>query len=401
MNALSPGFGAQALALRKGQAVGILERVCQALEPTPTQREQAEDRYGAVGTWVSEADGWLFGSAKIYAQGSFATGTTIRPIGRDEFDVDLVIFFANGLETLSSGALKRMLGDRLRAHGTYREMLEEMGRCWRINYANEFHLDITSSIPNPACYQGGELVPDKKAQCWKASNPIGYRDWFNKRADMQPRFRLQKAIAMDEKRAGIEPFPQHARFKGVLRRIVQLAKRHRDLWFQGKDQSLRPISVILTTLAARAYEACVQQEYDTEFDLMYDVVRLMPGFIDMHESGPHRFWCIWNPTTSGENFAEKWNLEPARVESFFGWHGGFVSLLERITQPIGTDVVAQDLKKSFGAIPVQQAFDGITADLEAARQGGLLSVAPTAGLITSTPSQLFTPVQRNTFYGAG
>lgn len=326
MNAFTPEFSAGAVALRKGQAVGVLERVCQALEPTATQRESAEDRYGAVGRWVAAADTWLFGSAQIYAQGSFATGTTIRPIGRDEFDVDLVIFFPQGSQALAPVVLKRMLGDRLRAHGTYQDMLEEMLRCWRINYANEFHLDITPSILNPACLRGGELVPDKKAQCWKASNPIGYRDWFNKRADMQPRIRLQKAIAMDEKRAGIEPFPPHSMHKGVLRRIVQLAKRHRDLSFQGKDLGLRPISVILTTLAARAYETCVQREYDTEFDLMYDVVRSMRAFINIQESGGRRWWFIWNDTTSGENFAEKWNFEPARAEAFYGWHTSFVSL---------------------------------------------------------------------------
>jgi hypothetical protein len=401
MNALTHGLGTQAVAHRKNQAVGILERVCQAFEPTPTQRQLAEDRYGAVGGWVSEAETWLFESAKIYAQGSFATGTTVRPIDRDEFDVDLVIFFPHGSQTITPSALKRMLGDRLRAHGTYRQMLEEMGRCWRVNYANEFHLDITPSIPNPACYQDGELVPDKKAQCWKASNPTGYRDWFNKQADLQPRIRLQKAIAMDEKRAGIEPFPKHSMRKGVLRRIVQLSKRHRDLWFQGKDPTQRPISVILNTLAAQAYKFCVGQDYDTEFDLMHEVVRLMPVFIDKHEVAGQRLWCIWNPTASGENFAERWNTDPARADAFFEWHASFASLLERITQPMGTDVIARDLKKSFGPVPVQRAFDDMISEVEAARQGSLLSIAPAAGLVIGAPTPLAMPVPRNTFYGAG
>ena len=33
-----------------------------------------------------------------------------------------------------------------------------MPRCWRLSYANEFHMDITPSIPNPNCRFGGELV---------------------------------------------------------------------------------------------------------------------------------------------------------------------------------------------------------------------------------------------------
>jgi len=31
-----------------------------------------------------------------------------------------------------------------------------------LNYANEFHMDITPSIMNPECTNGGELVPDKE-----------------------------------------------------------------------------------------------------------------------------------------------------------------------------------------------------------------------------------------------
>lgn len=67
---------------------------------------------------------------------------------------------------------------------------------------------------------------------------------------------------------------------------------------------------------------------------------------------------------------------------------------------MGTDVLARDLKESFGPIPVQRAFDGIAADVEAARRNRMLSVAPAAGLIVHTPTALAMPVPRNTFFGA-
>ena len=36
-------------------------------------------------------------------------------------------------------------------------------------------------------------------------------------------------------------------------------------------------------------------------------------------------WYIWNETTHGENFAEKWNRRPERAEAFFAWHARFYS----------------------------------------------------------------------------
>ena len=52
--------------------------------------------------------------------------------------------------------MKKTIGDRLRANGYYAPLLEEKPRCWRLSYANEFHLDITPSIPNLECANGGE-----------------------------------------------------------------------------------------------------------------------------------------------------------------------------------------------------------------------------------------------------
>jgi hypothetical protein len=47
--------------------------------------------------------------------------------------------------------------------------------------------------------------------------------------------------------------------KGIPRRIVQIAKRHRDMHFIDDDEGLAPLSIIITTLASHAYEFCVNQ----------------------------------------------------------------------------------------------------------------------------------------------
>lgn len=57
---------------------------------------------------------------------------------------------------------------------------------------------------------------------------------------------MESAFSAD-KRADIEPFPRQTGFHGLLRRAVQIAKRHRDIYFEQHDPGFCPISVIITT----------------------------------------------------------------------------------------------------------------------------------------------------------
>ena len=47
---------------------------------------------------------------------------------------------------------------------------------------------------------------------------------------------LKSSTAMDS-RGIVGPFPGHTGFKGILRRIVQLLKRHRDIYFENLIKS--------------------------------------------------------------------------------------------------------------------------------------------------------------------
>ncbi|WP_051183148.1 nucleotidyltransferase domain-containing protein [Desulfocurvibacter africanus] len=181
--------------MRKTQLTGLLELICQALELTKTQFETAEDRYGAVGRWLAEAESPLIETATVYPQGSMSLGTTVKPLGRNEFDIDLVCHTPRGKQYMEPSALKKLIGDRLRTNERYRPILEEKPRCWRLNYAGDFHLDITPTIPNPACRRGGELAPDKKLKEWKETNPQGYKDWFEQLAAIPVRFVVADAFA--------------------------------------------------------------------------------------------------------------------------------------------------------------------------------------------------------------
>lgn len=382
--------------LRESGMVRALEYMCQALEVTPTQHKAAKKHYEAVADWLAESSDPLLQNLIIYPHGSIALGTTVKPHGRNEHDVDLVSRAPNVNSSYSPVVLKTAIGRRLREHASYRSILKEKRRCWRLEYANEFHLDITPSILNPACGNGGELVPDKELVHWKPTNPQGYLRLFERRALLLPSIRYTDSLL--EKRGDAAPFPKQTLLKGILRRLVQLAKRHRDIYFEYRDASLAPISIIITTLLAQAYEECIHQTYDSELQLLIAVIHTMPDFIERPTTTGHMRWAVWNETTEGENFAEKWNRDPRLANTFFQWHTKFLADIESIKSVYGLDRLTKSLTESFGERPARMARDALTESISAARAGGNLSLAPTIGLSSGTKSG--TAVRKNTFFGA-
>jgi hypothetical protein len=356
----------------------------------------AKQRYEGVATWLTAAEDPALRALSIYVQGSTALGTTVKPIRRNEHDVDLVAFIPGLAPAAIPAAVLRLIGERLRASGHYAPLLEAKTRCWRLNYANEFHLDITPSILNPACLQGGELVPDRQLQAWSVSNPKGYRALFDHRAALRPRLRFFEAAGHGV-RAGIEPFPISRGSKGLLRRVVQILKRHRDQFFLTRDAAVAPISVILTTLASRSYEYCVQNHvYDDEFGLLCAVIQHMPRFIDT-TAVPGQ-WFVWNETTTGENFAERWNDDPQRARAFYSWHTRALADIAALESIDGLDRLTESLGDAFGTGPAAQALRQLTERVSQARTAGRLSVAPAIGLYVGREPRS-TPVPSNTFFG--
>jgi Second Messenger Oligonucleotide or Dinucleotide Synthetase domain len=388
---------------RELQVVGLLEAVCQSLEPTPTQTSLAKQRYEGVGTWLADSDDPMLRSMTVYLQGSTAIGTVVRPVGFNEIDVDLVAHEPDVDVQVSPAAQKKAIGDRLKANGNYAPLIEEMARCWRLNYAGEFHMDITPSIPNPNCRLGGELVPDKSLRRWKASNPKGYRRVFEERAKLVPVIRIRKHIAADSLGANVEPYPASVAFKGILRRVVQIGKRHRDIFFIDR-MDVAPLSVIITTLASRSYEWCVRRrEYDNELEFVVDVIQHMPDSIETRDVDGVVQWFIWNETTLGENFAEKWNRHPERAQAFFKWHARLCADIAALPTVRGIDRLGEKLKDLFGQKPANDAIANITEQVSTARTTGTLRMAPKIGLTVSAAAAATAasaPVRSNTFFGS-
>lgn len=398
------GTAATLIAKRKKQMVAsLLDHLCQQIEVTETQYQSATSRYEAVGTWLAESTFPQLTRAKIYPQGSIALGTAIKPIGHNEFDVDLVCHFPDLPATSNALEVKMLIGNRLKEHGTYRGMLEEKKRCWRINYANEFHLDITPSISNPQCAQGGELVPDKLLAQWKPTNPKGYIAKFEQYATIQPRFYLAEA-ALDKAfaEADIAPLPDQTEYKPLLKRIIQLLKRHRDHMFVGKTrEEFAPISVIISTLAGWAYAKCATRQVHADaFDLISAIIKEMPSFIKVEIRSGQRFYIVENETTAGENFADKWNSDERFAATFFEWHKDALESVESLLSVEGVDNFSESLSKSFGANreQVRDTVASMINPISNARISGRLIVNPKLGLVT-TPALGSVYVPKNTFFG--
>lgn len=241
-----------------------LERICLQLQLTVRQYRDAEMKYQAVGRWLSAGDSELAPFApEIYPQGSMLLGTTVRPWRGIEYDLDLVCQL-HWCADVPPVTVYNWVCDRMASHETYAQMLEKLKRCLRLNYAGEFHLDVLPACPNGIAK--AIIVPDRKLLCWVHSNPKGFAQWFFLRCQLRDEFAKQMFA---EK---IEPLPSAvpSEYKYPLQRVVQLMKRHRDLFFDGGHDIAR--SIILTTLAGHAYGG--QRSMSLALDMILDRISL-------------------------------------------------------------------------------------------------------------------------------
>src|SRR5260370_17587333 len=80
-------YVAERTRLHRSQLVDLLEEACQHLEPSAYQRDLAKQRYEGVGDWLARSDDCLLVAVAVRLQGSVAIGTTVKPIGANEYDV--------------------------------------------------------------------------------------------------------------------------------------------------------------------------------------------------------------------------------------------------------------------------------------------------------------------------
>ena len=297
----------------------LLKKTAFVLDIPDHVYEDATLKYEDVGDWLGAADSDLFSyTPDIYVQGSFRLGTVVRPISaKDEYDIDLVCHLDISKEETTQMDLKEIVGRRLKKRDDLAKILKASRRCWTLEYSSDnemprFHMDVLPAIPNTERPPTGILLTDTELKLWQKSNPRAYADWFYGR--MKTVFQQTRAAFAESIQAKVEEVPEW-QVKTPLQIAVQILKRHRDIHFQER-QDVKPVSIIITTLAARAYDN--QTEV---YDALNSIVQTIetnwgkPGFVE-NRNGK---WWVVNPVDDGENFADKWNEYPERRESFITW----------------------------------------------------------------------------------
>jgi len=400
----------------------ILDCVGSSLDIPPSKYKQAVERYEAVGRHLEGGDySHSTETPLIYPQGSFRLGTVTRPYrdGRDaDYDIDLVCDVRSPKGVVTPDQLKREVGDRLKSHGTYKRLLDDEGRrCWTLNYAEEdgigFHLDVLPAIPEELhqrllIERGGvesELtqhsiaITDRQENgvyAWDTSNPFGYGIWF----DRKNKFAFDR-IAAEQKQMIVEATAVYNSVDQVpdqlvrtpLQRLIQLLKRHRDVRFDGKENAkAKPISIIITTLAAKCYNN------------VSDPWLALEEFINAVES--YRFtnairnddgeWYIPNPTNFGENFADRWNRDGGeRAAAFFEWIELLKTDLLSLRTTSSLPSLEERLSPLFGEAQVKSGFVRLGDSLRNATAAGALAVTSSVGLLGTGPG---IKVKKHNFY---
>ena len=364
----------------------LLQRVGYKLQISNTQRQLAEDRYHAVANWLSDdQDLSESGDIQIYAQGSLRIGTTVRPLSRQEYDLDLVCEINKDWRGEDPVNLLNSIEKRLRDNKMYAPMVERKNRCIRLNYANEFHLDILPAHPADNTPGTNLKVPDRKAEWWKDSNPKGYAEWFESRSRQYTEYMAK---------AGIEPLPddEFVERKSPLKRAVQLIKRHRDIYFEKRPDDA-PISIVLTTLAGTLYSGQTSVG-DTITFVLKGIQNLLP------KDGSRL--VVLNPSNLAEDLSERWIGQPELYQSFVKFIWDFIKEWERLQNLQGIHNIAEALKAFFGENVITEAVKDQTAYLEKVRRSNQLAITDKTGMLTAATSAIpqITTVKRNTFYGA-
>ena len=390
--------------IRKNGLISAIDIACRQLELTEHQYEEARKRYTRIADYLADTDDPLFAGVEIRTQGSVRLRTTVRPVGQEEFDVDLLCHLPAAKQYIhDSDDIYQRLGARLKENAIYERMCEPLKRCWRLQYADgeRFHMDITPSIHNLLCTQGGILVPDRNINDWESSNPIGYADAFDETSKKVPTFTAFRTMQFAEAmaKAYIEPMPERMESTDLLRRLVQVSKRHRDMMFLDQENGFPPISIIITTLLMQAYEDAILQPHETPWDFVLEVVRLMPYYIKKTQTGPDSYkFDLPNPTTDGENFAERWNEDMRRARDFWRWHQKLESDLTTLASLQGEDRIRDHLTSHITGPETGKAFSHRRDRIKASREQGRLTRLVGAGGLAVTNSRN-TGARPHTFFG--
>lgn len=355
----------------------ILELLVAEVELPDSAYDKAVKRYEDLGAWLNREGSKVNRyNPRISPQGSFALGTANYPLNpKEDYDLDLTCKLQDGVTQASHTQfqVKDMVRQELELYRVARniqENLEEKRRCWRLLYKDSpgFHLDTVPGIPADHSRRG-VLTQEMRAQGlpehlltelaaeaiwitdnkhpaysvqsfnWLSSNPAGYGGWF--------RSRLTGSTVYSEAQAKVDDVPVFRR-KTPLQKTIQLLKRHRDVMFERSPDS-KPISAIITTIAASSYRAG-----EDLAQTMTTVLRALDAFRRSNSNE------VLNPANPKENFADKWGMPEYAKDnlkrSFHDWVEQVIADFTRYTQEVSGARLVTEAVRGLKITPNSEAL---------------------------------------------
>ena len=327
------------------QREDILTRIAVSLELDETRKQRMESAYNAVYD-ILEKDELFFSKVDflVYPQGSKAIGTTVKPRGKEEFDLDITVEIRDPYYNYTSSEIYNHLIRVLSNNDIYKEKLVKKNRCARIDYVGDFHMDV---LPGCIVINGDSkiMVPDRELSSWTSSNPKGYANWFTQKAETISSSNLNKAFrtfsALNEAKAEQEELPNDDIYsKEPLKRAVQLTKRYRDIYFE-KNPKHKTSSIVLTTIFGELYEG-ESSIYQTIDSILNKIVKRYAHYQYLFESqGVYKRIKVLNPVNSDEDFTEKWDKEKDYYNQFIAFAKSYKEKWEKLKN--GDFGVAEEL----------------------------------------------------------
>ena len=334
----------------------VLEALADEIAIPASKYREAKRHYEKLAKWLDHEESELVTfNPLFYPQGSIALGVANKPIGAEDSDVDCVCLLTIKRDQITQMQLKELVGNRLKhPKSPYKHMIDpKQGgrRCWTIRFtkSSKFHLDVLPAIPDDCASdipgiprewtETSILITDRKTwtdprPVWPRSNPKGYIAWFKNR--MRIRLDELKQLQATSRQASVEEI-EDFEVRTPLQRLIQILKRHRDIRYNGDDD--KPISILITTLAALAY--------DDEKDLVEALLHVVPKMRSLIRQ-KDGLWWVANPVNPSENFADKWNEVPRKASLFIEWLEAVEREFNQLLQSSDLPQLGKYLLTNFG-----------------------------------------------------
>ena len=315
--------------------------------------KNADEKYHALADYLSRHTNV---NIDMYPHGSFAFGTIVRPLKGDRdgyYDLDFICEVDLEKSMITAKELRRLIENAIKDGELYGGRLEVSPQCFTIHYAEEggasFSIDVV-----PATHENDATVSRLKEKAsrpdlldsaiaipmvsengheWITNNPKGFTKWFREvnepyKAYIRSMYRrsLYESTDFYDK---IEDIPEGME-RSSVQRVIQLLKRHRDIFYQ-KSEELKPISSIINVLVTHVASSLAPNT--GVFELLEHVL------YELNESAKcfnnkifreillenrvitrkNNKWYVANPANPEDNLADKWNESEAIPKMFFKW----------------------------------------------------------------------------------